>query len=137
MSNPWEAEKHEEYSGLGVEFLMETKNEEAWAVEVLQTLMAYNLLLVAGQMGNFQPLDYGHRVPFALSESIRTMMFTHPVDFPAIISIRSGKADLLQVIGITASELEAAKKTSSKELREKLISSIGDLVTHKERASVV
>ncbi|MDO8826196.1 suppressor of fused domain protein [Methylophaga sp.] len=136
MSNPWEAEEPEEYSGLGVEFLMETENEETWAIEVLQTLMAYNLLLAAGQMGDFLPLDYGHRVPLALSESIKTMMFTQPVDYPDHFSINSGRVDLLQVVGITPSELEAAKQTSSEEIKQKLVSNTGGLVTSKERESV-
>ncbi len=137
MSNPWEVEEAEEYSGLGVEFLMETENEETWAVEVLQTLMAYNLLLVSGQMGDFPPLDYGHRVPLALSESIKTMMFTYPINFPNSFSIKSGKVDLLQVVGITPSELEAAKQSSSEELKEKLVHITGGLVTCKERSSVM
>lgn len=136
MSNPWETEEPDEYSGLGVEFLMETDNEDAWAIEVLQTLMTYNLLLVTGEMGEFPPLDYGHRVPLALSESIKTMMFVHPASFPDNFSIKSGRVDLLQVVGITPSELELAKQTSSEEVREKLLSSTGGLVTCKERSSV-
>ena len=137
MSNPWEAEEPEEYSGLGVEFLMETENEETWAIEVLQTLMAYNILLASGQMGDFPLLDYGHRVPLALSESITTMMFAYPVNFPCNFSIKSGRVDLLQIVGITSSELEAAKQTSSEEIREQLVSRTGGLVTSKERASVL
>lgn len=137
MSNPWESESPEEYSGLGVEFLMETDEEEMWAVEVLQTLMAYNLLLAAGKMGDYQPLDYGHRVPLALSESIKTMMFTHPINVPDSFSIKSGQVDLLQVVGITLAELEAAKKTSSDELKEMIVSNAGGLITSKERPSVV
>lgn len=136
MSNPWETEEPEEYSGLGVEFLMETEKEETWAIEALQTLMAYNLLLATGRMGDFPPLDYGHRVPLALSESIKTMMFTHPLNFPRNFSIKSGNVDLLQVMGITPSELEAAKQTSSEQVKEKLISNTGGLVTCKERKSV-
>jgi hypothetical protein len=136
MSNPWETEGPEEYSGLGVEFLMETENEETWAIEVLQSLMAYNLLLATGQMGDFPPLDYGHRVPLALSESIKTMMFARPINFPSNISIMSGSIDLLQVVGITLSELDAAKQTSSEDIREKLITSTGGLVTSKKRESV-
>ena len=137
MSNPWETEKPEEYSGLGVEFVLETENEETWAIEVLQTLMAYNLLLATGQMGNFPPLDYGHRVPLALSDSIKTMMFTHPVNFPGSFSIQSGGVDLLQAVGITSSELAAAKETSSDDIKEKLVTVTGGLITCKERASVV
>jgi hypothetical protein len=98
--------------------------------------MAYNLLLATGQMGDFPPLDYGHRVPLALSESIKTMLFTQPVNFPSSFSIKSGRVDFLQVVGITPSELEAAKKTSSEDIRERLISKTGGLLTSKERASV-
>lgn len=136
MSNPWESEEPEEYSGLGVEFVMETNEEADWAIEVLQTLMAYNLLLVSGQMGDYSPLDYGHRVPLALSNSIKTMMFTHPVNFPENFVIQSGAFDLIQVVGITPSELEAAKATSPDELKQKIIRNTGGLVTSKERESV-
>ncbi len=115
---------------------MKRKNEESWAIEGLQTLMAYNLLLAAGQMGDFPPLDYGHRVPLALSESIKAMMFVHPVNFTDHFSIKSGRVDLLQAVGITPSELEAAKETSSEAIKQKLVSNTGGLVTSKERASV-
>ncbi len=136
MSNPWESEEPEEYSGLGVEFLMETENEEIWAIEVLQTLMAYNLLLAAGQMGDYPSLDYGHRVPLSLSEYIKTMLFAHPVNFTDHFFIKSGRVDLLQAVGITPSELNEAKLTSSDEIAQKLISNTGGLVTSKERDSV-
>jgi len=136
MSNPWASEEPEEYSGLGVEFVMETNEEADWAIEVLQTLMAYNLLLVSGQMGDFPPLDYGHRVPLALSDSIKTMMFTYPINFPENFAIKSGAVDLIQVVGITPSELEAAKETSSDELKQMILDKTGGLVTNKERKSV-
>lgn len=137
MSNPWESEVPEEYSGLGVEFVMETNEEADWAIEILQTLMAYNLLLATGQMGDFPTLDYGHRVPLALSPSIKTMMFIRPVNFPESFSIKSGSVDLIQAVGITPAELEVAKETSSEDVKEKIISNIGSLATRKERDSVV
>jgi len=137
MSNPWETNEPEEHSGLGVEFIMETEKEETWAVEVLQMLMAYNLLLAAGQMGDFPLLGDGDRVPLALSDAIRTMMFTQPVSFTHCFSIKSGRVDLLQVVGITPAELQVAKQTSSDEIRTQLISKLGRLVTSKERESVV
>ena len=137
MSNPWEADAPEDYSGMGVEFVMETDSEESWAIEVLQTLMAYNLMLAAGKMGNFPPLDYGHRVPLALSESIRTMMFVKPLNFPASFSLKSGSVDVLQVVGITFSELAFAKETSSEQLRDIMVSATGNLILQKERKSFV
>lgn len=137
MSNPWEAEHQEEYSGLGVEFLIETENEESWAIEVLQTLMAYNHLLASGQMGDFPALDYGHRIPLALSDNIKAIFFTAPINFPASFSIKSGQVDLLQAVGITSSELEAVKRTSSEAIKVKLLEVRGNLITEKDRASVM
>ncbi len=137
MSNPWESEVPEEHSGLGIEFLMETDKEESWAIEVLHTLMAYNLLLTAGRMGDFPPLDYGHRVPLALSESIQTMLFAKPINFTPSFTFKSGQVDLIQVVGITPAELIAAKETSSEEIRDKIVKATGGLVTHKERISAV
>lgn len=63
MSNPWETEEPEAFSGLGVEFVMETDEEADWAIEVLQTLMAYNLLLVSGRVGDFRLLILGTVFP--------------------------------------------------------------------------
>jgi hypothetical protein len=65
------------------------------------------------------------------------MMFTHPINVPDSFSIKSGQVDLLQVVGITLAELEAAKKTSSDELKEMIVSNAGGLITSKERPSVV
>ena len=136
MSNPWESETPEEFSGLGTEFLMETLEETAWAIDVMHTLMAYNLLLAAGKMGDFPPLNYGHRVPLALSESIKSMMFVYPHDFPHNFSIQSGQVDLIQVVGITPTELEFAKETSSEELKIKIINATGNLLTQRDRDRV-
>ena len=99
--------------------------------------MAYNLLLAIGNMGDLPPLDYGHRVPLSLSESITTMMFVHPINFPASFSIKSGKVDLIQIVGITSVELETAKATSSEDLKTKIVNATGSLVTQKMRSSVV
>ncbi|MFK8013471.1 MAG: suppressor of fused domain protein [Marinicellaceae bacterium] len=129
MSNPWESEAPEEYSGLGMEFVLETNQESNWAIEVLQTLMAYNLLIAAGKKGEATLLDYGDRVPLGLSESITTMMFTHPINFPESFTIKSGDVDLIQVIGITADELTLAKDTSSNAVRNKIINETGGLIT--------
>lgn len=77
MSNPWESDVCEEYSGLGMEFIIETNEECNWAIEVLQTLMAYNILLSVGKFPNFSIFDYGARVPLALSKNITNMLFTY------------------------------------------------------------
>lgn len=137
MSNPWEDIEPQQFSGLGVEFVLETKEEESWALELLQSLLAYSLLLESGQMGEYPPLDYGDRIPYALSEKIKAVIFSYPLNFPQSFNIKSGKVDLLQAVGVTSDELAYATRTASPYLRDQLIVETGGLVTSKERASIV
>lgn len=137
MSNPWESEEPQDYSGFGVEFVIETEQEATWAINVLHTLMAYNLLLASGQMGEPALLDYGDRIPFSLSDDIAAMLIAPPFQLPESVDIQSGRVDFLQVVGITASELAFAKETSSEVLTDLLIEETGGLVTSKMRRSVI
>lgn len=137
MSNPWEADVQEEYSGLGVEFIIETLNDEPWAIDILLTLMAYNLMLASGEMGDVPLLDYGHRIPLALSTTITAMMLTEPVHYPDNFKIQSGCVDLIQIVGITDSELEVAKATSSDNIKQRLLSKLGSLVIQQDRDSII
>jgi len=121
MSNPWQDEKPMDYSGLGVEFVMETEQDESWAIELMQTLIAYNLLLASGKIKNFAPLDYGDRVPLNLSENIKNVMLTYPINFTDHFYLKSGRVDIIQIVGITPKELEFAKEFSSQKLANIII----------------
>lgn len=137
MSNPWEADEPEEFSGLGLELLMETQEEEIWALRALQTLTAYNLLLASGQVEDLPLLEEGSRVALALSAALRAVMLVPPVSYPTSFTLKSGRVDFLQVVGITADELSFAQQNSSEELAEKLVSVTGGLLTQQKRPSVV
>ena len=137
MSNPWESDEPQDYSGFGVEFVLETEQASTWAINVLHTLMAYNLMLASGQMGEPGLLDYGDRIPFALSEDIAAMVIAPPFQLPENIDIKSGRVDFLQIVGVTEAELTYAQETSSEALIEMLIEETGGLITAKQRKSVV
>ena len=137
MSNPWESDEPQDYSGFGVEFVLETEQASTWAINVLHTLMAYNLMLASGQMGEPGLLDYGDRIPFALSEDIAAMVIAPPFQLPENIDIKSGRVDFLQIVGVTEAELTHAQETSSEALIEMLIEETGGLITAKQRKSVV
>ena len=66
-STPWETEPSEynpdEYSGLGVEFVIEASEQADWPIRALQRLLAYQVLVCHGRYGEFSALDFGHRVP--------------------------------------------------------------------------
>ena len=137
MSNPWESDEPQDYSGFGVEFVLETEQASTWAINVLHTLMAYNLMLASGQMGEPGLLDYGDRIPFALSEDIAAMVIAPPFQLPENIDIKSGRVDFLQIVGVTEAELTHAQETSSEALIEMLIEETCGLITAKQRKSVV
>lgn len=136
-SNPWESDEPQEYSGFGVEFVLETEQASTWAINVLHTLMAYNLMLASGQMGEPGLLDYGDRIPFALSDDIAAMVIAPPFQLPENIDIKSGRVDFLQIVGVTEAELTHAQETSSEALIEMLIEETCGLITAKQRKSVV
>ncbi|MCG8453462.1 MAG: suppressor of fused domain protein [Spirochaetales bacterium] len=142
MSNPWEAEQVEEYSGFGTELVMETKEKSDWAMNVLRKLMAYNILLAHGIYGDCPLLDYWHRIPFALSRTnseeinICYMMIVTPNHYPQSIELKSGKVDFLHIIGITEKELEYAKKNGSNELYKLLVKEKIAPVTYRDRSCI-
>ncbi|MAX43680.1 MAG: hypothetical protein CL589_13775 [Alteromonadaceae bacterium] len=137
MSNPWESDEPQDYSGFCVEFVLETEQASTWAINVLHTLMAYNLMLASGQMGEPGLLDYGDRIPFALSDDIAAMVIAPTFQLPENIDIKSGRVDSLQIVGVTEAELTYAQETSSEALIEMLIEETGGLITAKQRKSVV
>jgi hypothetical protein len=66
-SNPWN-EEPEAYnpageSGFGVEFTFAVSEQGDWAVQTLQSMLAFDLLLRAGRFPNRQPLSLHDRIP--------------------------------------------------------------------------
>lgn len=110
MSNPWESEIPEEYSGLGTELILEAEEDSNWAILAVQSLIAFNILLSIGKYGNKPLIDYGDRVPCDILPNICNIMLVRPVNFPTTIELVSGKVDFLQLVGITSNELTYAKK---------------------------
>ncbi|MFH2044874.1 MAG: suppressor of fused domain protein [Pseudomonadota bacterium] len=136
MSNPWETDSPEEYSGFGTEFLIETQEESAWAITALHSLVAFNILLSVGHYGDKPLVDYGDRMPLSVEPYITNVMVTQPRDFPSSFNLDSGRVDLLQITGITADELSYAKRTSSEELAQLIYRKMGTLAFNPKRESV-
>jgi hypothetical protein len=113
MSNPWEAEEKEEYSGLGTELILETENDESWAIPLVQSLVAFNILLSAGKYGDKPLLEHWSRIPQPIEPNITHLVLGLPLYHPETIELCSGKVDLLQVVGITKAEFDYAKEFGS------------------------
>lgn len=147
LSNPWERDAADDseaqYSGLGVEFVMETPDEAPWAIELVQRMVAYNILLSRGRLGAYPVLAEGDRIPLRASitpdpeSAIRNLVITRPEHYPASFVLPSGRVEFLHFIGITDPELAFAKASTSDALVQRLKESGVYPVTDPRRASVL
>jgi hypothetical protein len=143
MSNPWESDEPEEYSGFGTEFVFETNEEADWAINIVRNLVAYNILLAHGLMGDFPMLDLGHRIPFSImpangeSPIITHLMIVEPDHYQKYFDLSSGRVNFLHVIGITQEELKLAKASSSDDLLAILKKNNVYPITDRNRSSTV
>jgi len=144
-STPWNCKPHEydpeDYSWLGVEFVMEVPEQAEWPVVVLQRLLAYQVLLCHDRYPGFDPLDYGHRVPIGgpITEGsdLEIVLLAEPTHYPSTAQLDSGKFDFIHVVGITKDEREHAKNSSSEELLKALNQHGAFPVTDPKRKSII
>ncbi len=113
MSNPWEADEPEAFSGLGAEFVLETRTDESWAIPLVQSLIAFNILVSVGKYGDRPPLGYWDRIPQAIQPNISNLVMGLPTTHPETFELVSGQVDLVQVVGITKEEFAYAKEFGS------------------------
>lgn len=145
-SNPWDTEEADyqpdEYSWLGVEFVIEVPEQADWPIYVLRRLLAYHLLVVHGRLGDYAPVTYGHRVPaggaldWSLDSKLTFLAIAKPNQYDASGQLASGLFDFLHVVGITEEERDYAKATSTEELIAKLTEHGAYPVTKPKRVSV-
>lgn len=137
MSNAWESDNREEYSGFGTEFILETNGENDWAINTLRSLVAFNILVSVGHYGDKPLVDYGDRIPMSIQPNISSLMVVKPNQFPESFDLISGKVDILQITGITAQELDFAKKNNSEALANKLFETQGSFIIKPDRLGVI
>ena len=100
MSNPWETDDVKKYSGLGMEFLLESKDGGDWGITTLHEMMAYNILISVGKYGDIPLLDYGDKISLQNREGIKKIILSEPMDYRNTFELKSGEVDLIQLIGI-------------------------------------
>ncbi|MHB1769289.1 MAG: suppressor of fused domain protein [Phycisphaerae bacterium] len=146
LSNPWgvdPADKQPDpYSGLGFEFFMHTAEASQWAIEVLGTLMAMQILaaqeLVAG--GLLEPFDrvpLGRTIDKSGDSLVKNLLILPPEHVPAQAQLDSGIFDLLLCVGITDAEVQFARAQDGPGLQKVLMHHGYIPVTHAHRPSSV
>lgn len=144
LSNPWDDEtfRRDGDSGLGMEFVIETPRQAAWAIEALSRVVAFQLLTAAGHYGDRPLVDAWDRFPpraplDGSRDSAIDAFFVVPAQgLPARVALASGGFDLLHIIGITADEHAYAKREGSQALLARLREAGIGVITDPARRSV-
>ncbi|MEQ9038286.1 MAG: suppressor of fused domain protein [Silicimonas sp.] len=143
-SNPWDVEpadyREDGDSGAGVEFVLETDRQGSWAIVHLRRLLALELLLDSGRIGNGSlglhdriplkaPIDgvVGHLIEHAIVVASRWPEFRLP----------SGEVMFVQFLGVTDAEKDFAKERGAPALIDKLTAAAAFPVIVPDRASVI
>jgi hypothetical protein len=126
MSNPWGLTPEasvgpEDFSGLGYELTLHTRERQRWPIQLLHWIMAVQLLVAVGQMQGelLQPYD---RIPLggsigkkdgaithllvATPEDLKTDAIAEPLHYPSRFQLSSGNVDFLVLLGISAREAD-------------------------------
>jgi hypothetical protein len=132
-----------DFSGLGMELVLEAPEQAPWAIGALHWLMAVQILVAAGQLRG-ELLHYYDRVPLRTSvdparpdSPIRNLLVAEPQGYPAQFRLASGKVGLMLCVGITDAEHAFAKDHGGDALASLLKQRRVFPVTDPGRSSIV
>ena len=147
LSNPWYDSPEDyhinDYSGLGVEFVMETPGQSIWAIAIMQRLVAYNILLDAGKLGEYMVLDYGTTLPLhgpiniTGGSELQAVGIFYPDHYKPVFHLESGNVDLLHIMGLSIREFDFCRRESAEMLLKRLKKRGVYPMTDPSRKSVV
>jgi len=145
-SNPWDQEPTEYdphgESGSGVEFTFAVSEQGDWAIQTLQHMLAFDLLLGAGRFAGAERVSLHDRIPLRAPINgqpacqVRNLMLVEREDGPQEFSLPSGEVILVGFTGITDAELAFAKAHGSPALIDKLRTAGYHPVTNPNRVSL-
>jgi hypothetical protein len=146
-SNPWEQDPGdydpEGESGAGVEFTFEVSEQGDWAIQTLQHMLAFDLLLGAGRFPGADCLSLHDRIPLRApldghpSCQVRNLIVVEREDGPRAFSLPSGEVVLVGFTGTTDAELTFAKGHGSPALIQRLRAAGYHPVTNPRRNSLL
>jgi hypothetical protein len=129
LSNPWGEDPSTvdttKPSGLGFELMLETPTKVTWGIQVLQWLMAMQILTASGMLQGELLQEYDTvplQTPIApgTDSAIRNLLVCAPDHIAGEFDLASGKVKLLLCIGITEAELEISRTQGADTLEAQL-----------------
>lgn len=142
MSNAFDNEV-DEWSGLGVEYILETPAAADWAIDKLQRLMAFNLLITIGHYRDQSDLTTGSivRLGIPITEEdgcqLENFIALEPVSVTKEFQLVTGKVELLQMVPITNAEADFADLEGHEVLAQKLLAAHGNYTADAQRLSLI
>ena len=129
-------------SGMGIELVLEAREQSLWALRLLKKLMAHQILVAAGRLEGQQFFQYGDRLPLGgpidgeVSE-LTWLLVNQPSHYNSRVLLASGTVDFLHFVGISEFEALWAGQQGSDKLVEHLRASKAEHVTNPARPSLV
>ncbi|MGC8625147.1 MAG: suppressor of fused domain protein [Phycisphaerae bacterium] len=130
LSNPWGVDpaeiRQDQYSGLGFEFFMQTVKPAPWAIEVLSSLMAMQILAAqelvdGGLLEPFDRVPLGRTIDGSAESLVRNVLILPPEHVPTHARLHSGVFDLFLCVGITDAEMQFARAQDGPGLQKLLL----------------
>jgi hypothetical protein len=144
LSNAWEANFSEpdSISGLGCEFVFQCPTQSRWAINLLQRMLAFQLLLAAGGFSGKGPLGIGDRIPLrspidGKDSQLTWVLLAAAPDFPGPHQLPSGRFQFTEFVGITEDEAESARVHGTDELFHLLLANKAAPVTDPDRKTIL
>lgn len=126
-----------------MEFLFQSNEDGAWAVHLLQYLLAYELLVVSGFYSGGNVLRPGSRISLKSPINgepdclIHHVVATASEGIPSSFALPSGSVSFLAFTGATEEEVSFARQNTSHALIDALRSAGYHPVTNPRRASLL
>jgi hypothetical protein len=130
-SNPWDIDPDKfnpgNESGAGIEFALETKEAADWPIVILQNMLAFDMMLSTGQLGDKPPIGLHDRIPLRApidgqpSSLVRNLVTCEPQNFPGRFQLPSGVVRIMQFVGITDEERDYARNHGMPELVKMMV----------------
>jgi hypothetical protein len=140
LSNAWEDDQPrlDSPSGLGCELIIQCRRQSRWAVLLLRSMTAFQILLSCGHYPGKALLSFWDRIPLRQpidGEGSRlTFVLVTPANgFEGLHQLSSGRFEFLQFVGITEQEAEYAREQGTSRLFELLLAQRAAPVVVPER----
>jgi hypothetical protein len=129
-SNPWELDPSDYRavgpSGRGIEYVFMVKEPSDWAIRFLLHMLAYDLLLATGHLGEPRQIGVGACIPLGGSIDgistgrLRNAIVVVPENLPRHFELPSGEVNFLTLVGITDEEFAIGRDEGGEMLAARL-----------------